>query len=78
MEKNYAKISFYNCGLDYDYTICEWIDVSNQIDAAEIAFLDDDPNDHEEYGKPKIEIEPILMTDQEFSYWFKINMEDEA
>lgn len=66
---NYAQIDFSNCGLDYDYTICEWSRVGCEIDAAEIAFADAEENDFEEYGKSEIKITPVSMTKEDFEKW---------
>lgn len=78
MERNYAKVSYHNCGMDYDYTICQWHDLQDNLNIAETVFLDADPKDFKEHGKPSITIEPILMTDKQFEEWFIKNVESEA
>jgi len=67
LEKNpYAHIEFTYCGLNYDYTVCEFGEIADQISIVEMAFLDADDKDFEEFGKPEIKITPVLMTEQEY------------
>lgn len=77
MKKNYFKITFDNCNLDYDYTICNFWEVNDYLQQIETTFLDDDPKDHEEYGKPQVTIEPILLSDKEYAD-FVAKLEKEA
>jgi len=72
--KSFARIDFKNCGLDYDYTICEWCDLKDQLDVAESAILDAEPFNY----APEIKITPCFMTEYEFDVWFKEYMEDNA
>lgn len=68
-ERNYVRIDFENCGLDYDYTICEWGRVQAEIEAVEITFHDADPKEFEEYGAPKISLSVRSMTVACFEAW---------
>lgn len=76
-KKNYIKITFKNCGLEYDYTICEFWQMGDYLDKVEPTLADDDPHYHEKFGKPEITIEPILLTEKEYSDFVE-KMESEA
>lgn len=64
--KNYIKISFLNCGLDYDYTICKFWEINDYLTLVEPILADDDTKDHEDFGKPQVIIESIELTDKEY------------
>lgn len=67
MEKRaYVRIDFKKCGMDYDYTICEWGDVESYISDCESEFIDATEESVKEYGKPEIIITPIFLTEKEY------------
>jgi hypothetical protein len=82
LKKSYALISFVNLGLDYDYTICPWNDLSETVqmikDDAE--DLDEDGFDlwNEKLQLPSITIQVTMMTDEEYSEWFTKHVEKHA
>lgn len=76
-KQNYARIDFKNCGTDYDYNICPWNEVEDQIQIAEHAIVDANEADFEEFGMPSITITPISMTDSEYSAFFNKIYKDE-
>lgn len=72
--KNYVRIEFKNCGTPYDYTICPYNKLDDQLLIAQSSLEDYDPANDEEYGKPEIIITPIQMDEAEFevlrqSWW---------
>ena len=76
MKKSYAEISYDNCGsIDYDYTICEWDLVGDNLLAAQ-----DDLEGSTENGDtlPSVTIKPVFMTDEEYEKWFIENVESNA
>lgn len=76
-KKNYIKMSFPNCGLDYDYTICEFWEINDHLTLVESILADDNPKDHEDYGKPQVIIESIELTDKEYEDFIS-KLEEEA
>lgn len=64
MEKNYIRIDFENCGLDYDYTICPFHEVRDQLEAVEIALVDFESI--EEGDVPKVILTPVSMTEEDY------------
>ncbi len=66
MKKNYAKITFINCEIHYSECICEWHDVSFQIQAAESDWVHRDKFFIEQFGKPRISITMVRMTEKTF------------
>lgn len=77
-KQSFAKITYYNCGLDYVYTLCEWQDVNDNIEIVKPEMENFDPKDLDESFTPSVLIEPILMTNQEFEKWFIKNVESKA
>lgn len=74
--KNYAKIEFKNYNLDYDYCICEFHDIKNQLEAVDAAFHDADYLEFEEFGEPQIIITIECMTDSEYAKYLEICQEE--
>jgi hypothetical protein len=73
-----VKIEFKNCNMEYDYTICPWSEIEDQISNAEMDLTDTLPEDYEDFMPPTIVITPCLMTDEEFTVWFTQNVENDA
>lgn len=82
MKKPYARIDFVNCDTDYDYTICEWWDVPIYIHSVENACEGLDEVGFEIWNDklllPSATISIVMMTSDEFSEWFTINIESKA
>ncbi len=66
-KKPYAKIEFKNCGLEYDFTICPWEMVEDQIQSAHSSFEDIEESDPEQ---PEINITVVYLTDEEWEKEF--------
>lgn len=82
MKKPYARIDFINCNTTYDYTICEWQEVAEYIDLVKQQAEDLDEEGYNNwYVKeylPEATISVVMMTDKEFSDWFRDNVEANA
>lgn len=62
-KKPYIRIDFINCDLDYNYTICPWSDVPDQLQIAESNFAGIDES---ETVMPEIKLSVVFLTDEEF------------
>lgn len=83
MKKNYIKIQFKNCSVDYDYTIVPLEDVDDHIGSALAMDFEDVNEDDFEAAKeigntPQIILTPVQMTNAEYNKWFKDNVEKNA
>lgn len=67
-EITYCKIEFINCNMGYDYTICPWHEIQDQISSAEYIF---DGYDEKNDNKPEIKMSPVFMTEKEFGEWLE-------
>lgn len=77
--KNYAKIEFNHFNLDYDYCICEFHDIKNQLEAIEAEFLDHEPSlleADEIANEPRIVITIEPMIDSQYAEYLKICQEE--
>lgn len=64
MEKEvFAKITFKNFGLDYEFTVCEWKNIDLEIEAVKEEFLDEICAKSDGM---QIIIQPILLTRTDF------------
>lgn len=67
--KNYIRIDFKNCNIDYDYTIVPtWSDAMEYIESVENDFL---PINLEKSPAPEIKLSLITMSIDEYDRWFK-------
>lgn len=74
-KKPYVRIDFKNCSsVDYDYTICNWADVSDYIESLNSDFQYQ--NDKE--NLPEVKLTVVMLTDEEFEKWFIENVEINA
>lgn len=82
MKKSYARIDFINCDTEYDYTICDWADVAQYAEQVrkEAENLDEKTftSWNQMYLLPSVIISIVMMTEDEFSEWFKENIEKNA
>lgn len=72
------KVSFENCGLDYDYTYVQ--DLSEVKDYLEMVgpnLLEETEAFYNDYGFAKVIIEPVFLTTEEYDK-FLSKLEDEA
>lgn len=70
MKKAYVKIEYTDCSLDWDYTICPFEMVSEQISSAESDFCDIDELGREKC-KPEIKMSVVFLTDKQWETEFK-------
>jgi len=75
--KNYTRIKFINCALEYTWTICEFSDIKSQLEAIEDEWGHFEPNFEPEYGRPRISITLLQLTDDEYEAFVK-QMEENA
>jgi len=81
MKKNYVKITYTNCdSLEYDYTICEWQNIEDNLYNAKEDMKNFDRKEFEDknHAFPSVTIEPVFMTDDEYDKWFVENVESNA
>lgn len=69
-KKSYVKIEFTECSMDYDYTICPFEMVADQISMAGSDFVDIDEIGHKKC-KPEIKLSVVFLTDEEWGKEFK-------
>ena len=65
IKKPYVRIDFINCDLYYDYTICPWSDVPDQMQIAESNFIGIDESDFKN-TQPQIKLSVVFLTDEEW------------
>ena len=71
MKKSYARISYNNCdSIDYDYTICTWDDVEDNLFVVKDELEGCSQKNLEGDYHPSVTIEPVFMTDDEYEKWF--------
>lgn len=69
-KKPYVRIDYTDCFLDFDYTICPWEMVADQISAVESSFVDIDEIGHKKL-KPEIKLSIVFLTDKEWETEFE-------
>jgi hypothetical protein len=81
-KKPYYRIDLKNCNTDYDHTICEWQDVHEYLELVKQQAEDLDEETYSTFKEsgwlPEAKVSVVLMTDQEFSEWFRDNVEANA
>jgi hypothetical protein len=81
-KRAYARIDFKNCDTQYEYTICDWPDVNNYTELVKLTAEDLDEEGFVSWKQngylPEVKISIVMMTEEEFSEWFRDNVEANA
>jgi hypothetical protein len=77
-KKNYVRIDFENCGVDYGYTIQPWSELHSYLDAVKDDFTEVDEVGYSDWKAkgylPEVKISLVQMTDSEYEKWFNENI----
>lgn len=69
IKKPYVKIEYNDCSPEYDYTICPFSMVADQIQSTQTDFEDIDEEGFEKL-KPEVKLSVIFLTEEEWQKEF--------